>query len=196
MFEVSNRLRPLLGWLILDYRTLYRLFWEEHLKGCNTATTSILKKKNHQSSSLLIRLCLTRSNLKVLSRNIHKKPNYVPMIVFSAFCIHAQSVFAGTIINILCIPRLFFFFLQELLKTLSVDAYVVVFSVNNPSTFQIAKDNLNKIRNELKINKTIILVANKIDLVRKRAVPANGITIFFYSKSLLFKKKKKKENVS
>lgn len=62
---------------------------------------------------------------------------------------------------------------QELLKTLSVDAYVVVFSVNNPSTFQIAKDNLNKIRNELKINKTIILVANKIDLVRKRAVPAN-----------------------
>lgn len=83
------------------------------------------------------------------------------------------------------------FFLQELLKTLSVDAYVVVFSVNNPSTFQIAKDNLNKIRNELKINKTIILVANKIDLVRKRAVPANGITIFFYSKSLLLKKKKK-----
>lgn len=71
-------------------------------------------------------------------------------------------------------------FLQELLKTLSVDAYVVVFSVNNPSTFQIAKDNLNKIRNELKINKTIILVANKIDLVRKRAVPANGITIFFF----------------
>lgn len=62
---------------------------------------------------------------------------------------------------------------QELLKTLRVDAYVVVFSVNNPSTFQIAKDNLNKIRNELKINKTIILVANKIDLVRKRAVPAN-----------------------
>lgn len=62
---------------------------------------------------------------------------------------------------------------QELLKTLSVDAYVIVFSVNNPSTFQIAKDNLNKIRNELKINKTIILVANKIDLVRKRAVPAN-----------------------
>lgn len=61
---------------------------------------------------------------------------------------------------------------QELLKTLSVDAYVVVFSVNNPSTFKIAKDNLNKIRNELKINKTIILVANKIDLVRKRAVPA------------------------
>lgn len=101
------------------------------------------------------------------------------MIVFSAFCIYAQSVFAGTIINILCIPRLFFFFLQELLKTLSVDAYVVVFSVNNPSTFQIAKDNLNKIRNELKISKTIILVANKIDLVRKRAVPANGITIFF-----------------
>lgn len=84
------------------------------------------------------------------------------------------------------------FFLQELLKTLSVDAYVVVFSVNNPSTFQIAKDNLNKIRNELKINKTIILVANKIDLVRKRAVPANGITIFFYSKSLLLKKKRKK----
>lgn len=83
------------------------------------------------------------------------------------------------------------FFLQELLKTLSVDAYVVVFSVNNPSTFQIAKDNLNKIRNELKINKIIILVANKIDLVRKRAVPANGITIFFYSKSLLLKKKKK-----
>lgn len=82
-------------------------------------------------------------------------------------------------------------FLQELLKTLSVDAYVVVFSVNNPSTFQIAKDNLNKIRNELKINKTIILVANKIDLVRKRAVPANGITIFFfYSKSLLFLLKK------
>lgn len=67
--------------------------------------------------------------------------------------------------------------LQELLKTLNVDAYVVVFSVNNPSTFQIAKDNLRKIRHELHINKTIIIVANKIDLVRKRAVPASGITV-------------------
>lgn len=69
-----------------------------------------------------------------------------------------------------------------------MDAYVIVFSVNNPSTFQIAKDNLNKIRNELKINKTIILVANKIDLVRKRAVPANGIISFDF-KSILLKKK-------
>ncbi|XP_061162721.1 GTP-binding protein GEM-like [Saccostrea echinata] len=60
---------------------------------------------------------------------------------------------------------------QDLLRTLNVDAYMVVFSVNNPTTFQIAKDNLNKIRKELKINKTIIIVANKIDLVRKRAVP-------------------------
>lgn len=74
-----------------------------------------------------------------------------------------------------------------MLKTLSVDAYVIVFSVNNPSTFQIAKDNLNKIRNELKINKTIILVANKIDLVRKRAVPANGIISFDFT-SILLKK--------
>lgn len=84
--------------------------------------------------------------------------------------------------------------MQELLKTLSVDAYVIVFSVNNPSTFQIAKDNLNKIRNELKINKTIILVANKIDLVRKRAVPANGIISFDF-KSILLKKKPKNKKL-
>lgn len=109
------------------------------------------------------------------------------MIVSSACCICAIIAFWNNYQYLVHSSTILYLFLQELLKTLSVDAYVIVFSVNNPSTFQIAKDNLNKIRNELKINKTIILVANKIDLVRKRAVPANGIISFDF-KSILFKK--------
>lgn len=51
-----------------------------------------------------------------------------------------------------------------------VDAYIVVFSVHERPTFDIALQYLNSIRNEKFSDRPIILVANKVDLVRKRQI--------------------------
>ncbi|XP_062615989.1 GTP-binding protein GEM-like [Saccostrea cucullata] len=51
-----------------------------------------------------------------------------------------------------------------------VDAYLVVFSVNDRSTFEMAVETLFQIRHELCSTKAVILVANKIDIVRKRVI--------------------------
>ncbi|CAC5390651.1 unnamed protein product [Mytilus coruscus] len=53
---------------------------------------------------------------------------------------------------------------------LPVDAYVVVFSVHDSDSFKIAEGYLHYLRNERDSDRPIILVANKIDLVRKRQV--------------------------
>ncbi|VDI70623.1 Rad and Gem related GTP binding protein 1 [Mytilus galloprovincialis] len=53
---------------------------------------------------------------------------------------------------------------------LPADAYVVVFSVHDSDSFSIAEGFLQYLRNELYSDRPIILVANKIDLVRKRQV--------------------------
>ncbi|CAG2209291.1 unnamed protein product [Mytilus edulis] len=53
---------------------------------------------------------------------------------------------------------------------LSADAYVVVFSVHDSDSFSLAEGFLQYLRNELYSDRPIILVANKIDLVRKRQV--------------------------
>ncbi|XP_063442423.1 uncharacterized protein LOC134722731 [Mytilus trossulus] len=53
---------------------------------------------------------------------------------------------------------------------LPVDAYVVVFSVHDSDSFSLAEGFLQYLRNELDSDRPIILVANKIDLVRKRQV--------------------------
>ncbi|CAC5386169.1 unnamed protein product [Mytilus coruscus] len=53
---------------------------------------------------------------------------------------------------------------------LVADAYVVVFSVHDSDSFTLAEGFLQYLRNELDSDRPIILVANKIDLVRKRQV--------------------------
>ncbi|XP_052062024.1 GTP-binding protein RAD-like [Mytilus californianus] len=53
---------------------------------------------------------------------------------------------------------------------LPADAYVVVFSVHDSDSFTLAEEFLQYLRNELDSDRPIILVANKIDLVRKRQV--------------------------
>ena len=63
---------------------------------------------------------------------------------------------------------------QENLRHLEADAYVVVFSVNNLETFQIAKDTIHTLQKDMKTKSAIIVVANKIDLVRKRLISSHG----------------------
>ncbi|CAC5386173.1 unnamed protein product [Mytilus coruscus] len=53
---------------------------------------------------------------------------------------------------------------------LQADAYVVVFSVHNRESFTKAEELLYQLRNDIDSDRPIILVANKIDLVRKRHV--------------------------
>ncbi|XP_033754893.1 GTP-binding protein REM 1-like [Pecten maximus] len=53
---------------------------------------------------------------------------------------------------------------------LNFDAYLAVFSVDNRASFDTAVDMLNHIRDTHGMDRAIILVANKIDLVRKRMV--------------------------
>lgn len=57
-----------------------------------------------------------------------------------------------------------------------VDAYLVVFSVNDRSTFEMAVETLYQIRHELCSQKAVILVANKIDIVRKRVISSEGMS--------------------
>lgn len=56
------------------------------------------------------------------------------------------------------------------LETVKADAYIVVFSIAHQDTFHIASDLLSELRMDLGIDRTIILVGNKLDLVRKRKV--------------------------
>ena len=64
--------------------------------------------------------------------------------------------------------------LQEDVSENDVDAYIVVFSVNDRSTFEMALEMLFQIRHELCSEKAVILVANKIDIVRKRVISSDG----------------------
>lgn len=54
-----------------------------------------------------------------------------------------------------------------------IDAYIVVFSVNDRATFEMAVEILFQIRHELCSEKAVILVANKIDIVRKRVISSD-----------------------
>lgn len=55
-----------------------------------------------------------------------------------------------------------------------VDAYVLVYSVHERPTYDVAIRYLEYIRNEQSSDRPIIIVANKVDLVRKRQVSSNG----------------------
>jgi GTPase SAR1 family protein len=59
-------------------------------------------------------------------------------------------------------------------EDINVDAYVVVFSITDRSTYQYAIQLLKYLRNDLGTDRSIFVVANKTDLVRKRTVERNG----------------------
>lgn len=64
--------------------------------------------------------------------------------------------------------------LQEL-SDQCFDAFAVVFSITDRSSYQTAVDQLYNLRYEQAVNnKPTILIANKIDLVRKRKVAKEG----------------------
>lgn len=50
----------------------------------------------------------------------------------------------------------------------------MVFSTNDREAFEISIETLFQLRNELGTDKTVILVANKIDLARKREIGIEG----------------------
>lgn len=62
--------------------------------------------------------------------------------------------------------------IQEGLEQL-LDAYIVVFAINDHTSFQVAQDLIRYLRVENGTDRVIVLVANKIDLVRKRKVSAD-----------------------
>ena len=64
-------------------------------------------------------------------------------------------------------------------EDITVDAYVVVFSVTDPSTYNYAVNTVRKLRVESGTDRAIILVGNKIDLVRQRRVTKHGESVLF-----------------
>ena len=55
------------------------------------------------------------------------------------------------------------------------DAYVVVYAINDLASFHAAHDLVSYLRVEFGTDRAILLVANKVDLVRKRKVTEDGI---------------------
>lgn len=68
-------------------------------------------------------------------------------------------------------------------EDINVDAYVVVFSITDRSTYQYASQLLKYLRNDLGTDRSIFVVANKTDLVRKRTVERNDarLTASYYN---------------
>lgn len=60
------------------------------------------------------------------------------------------------------------------------DAFIFVFSVDDVTTFERAEEAMRRLRHDLGSDRPIILVANKIDLVRNRKVTSEGTFRFFY----------------
>lgn len=56
------------------------------------------------------------------------------------------------------------------LENVQADAYLVVFSITHRDTFDVALDLLSELRVDLGTDRPIVLVGNKLDLVRKRKV--------------------------
>ena len=68
----------------------------------------------------------------------------------------------------------FIFIFQENVENLSLDGFMVVYSITDRQSFDIAVEVLKQLRDEVGANKAIILVGNKTDLVRKRTISADG----------------------
>jgi len=59
-------------------------------------------------------------------------------------------------------------------EDINVDAYVIVFSITDKSTYEYAVAMVKYLRNDLCTDRSILVVGNKTDLVRKRTVERNG----------------------
>ena len=73
------------------------------------------------------------------------------------------------------IKELFPFIFQDYLCHDDVDAFVIVYSVSDSDSFKYAENLLADIRRDLSRQATVILAANKADIVRNRIVEDSGI---------------------
>lgn len=67
-------------------------------------------------------------------------------------------------------------------EDMSIDAYVVVFSVTDVSTYNYAVSTVRRLRVEKGVDRAIILVGNKIDLARQRRVTKHGQSLVYWIK--------------
>ena len=66
------------------------------------------------------------------------------------------------------------FHLQKFIESQKADAYVIVYSVEDRESFESAVDRLYEVRKDNAQDVAVILVANKLDLVRTRVVLEDG----------------------
>lgn len=71
-----------------------------------------------------------------------------------------------------------FFSMQDIGESF-FDAFIFVFSVDDVTTFERAEEAMRRLRHDLGSDRPIILVANKIDLVRNRKVTSEGTFTLF-----------------
>ena len=68
-------------------------------------------------------------------------------------------------------------FQGEIEKSIHCDAFIVMYSVIDKASFQKAEDELSRLQDlDLLRSSPAILVGNKVDLVRSRAVSSQGMT--------------------
>ena len=91
--------------------------------------------------------------------------------------IHCPDLF-----EYLPVPKPIFILLQvaQYISSQKADAYVIVYSVEDRESFEGAVDRLYTIRNDDPRSVAVILVANKMDLVRNRIVQDDGTNSTLY----------------
>lgn len=83
---------------------------------------------------------------------------------------------------------IFDLFFQVNLENIQADAYLVIFSIAHRDTFDVASDLLSELRVDLGSDRPIVLVGNKLDLVRKRKVNTEGKMRVMFSLNRFFYK--------
>lgn len=68
-------------------------------------------------------------------------------------------------------------------EDINVDAYVIVFSITDKWTYEYAVRMIKYLRNDLCTDRSILVVGNKTDLVRKRTVDRNGMYAYWLSEN-------------
>ncbi|KAJ8302585.1 hypothetical protein KUTeg_000041 [Tegillarca granosa] len=61
------------------------------------------------------------------------------------------------------------------LESLMVDAYLIMYSLNDLTSYQIAVENLHRLRSDIGTDRVIVLVGNKVDLARQRLVSVEDV---------------------
>ena len=64
---------------------------------------------------------------------------------------------------------------------LDIDAYILVFDCTDRESFKSASNALYRLKEEQRSSKSVVLVANKVDLARKRQVTYEGSYLLFVS---------------